>query len=106
MEDLSPDVPTLLIANEWLDCLPVQQYVRVGEAWHERVVGLGDDGALKFGLNVTPLPPGIDLGMAQDALEMQPGLKTLIGSSLKPVFEAVPARALFIDYGPPNAVPG
>ncbi|MCR9268527.1 MAG: SAM-dependent methyltransferase [Hyphomonadaceae bacterium] len=104
LADLPLDAPILLVANEWLDCLPVQQYMRVGDAWHERVIGLSDEGELQFGLNATALPPEIELGGKVEALEIQPGLKTLT-ESLKPIFEATRGRALFIDYGPANAIP-
>ena len=59
-EDIPRDAPVLLIANEWLDCLPVQQYARVGDAWHERVIGLDEAGELAFGLNADALPPEIN----------------------------------------------
>ncbi|WP_338447054.1 SAM-dependent methyltransferase [Pelagerythrobacter marensis] len=38
------DAPLLLVANEFLDALPVRQLVRTGDGWRERMVGLeGDD---------------------------------------------------------------
>jgi len=43
-----PDRPLLLIANEFLDALPVRQYVRVGAAWHLRRVDVDADGAFRF----------------------------------------------------------
>ncbi len=103
-EDIPQDAPVLLIANEWLDCLPVQQYVRVGEAWHERVIGLDDANELTFGLNSDALPPDIDLGTRLQALELQPGLKTL-SEGLANLFAQTPGRALLIDYGPADATP-
>ena len=45
-----PDLPTIILANEYLDCLPARQFRRDGEEWHECVVGLDTDGALAFGL--------------------------------------------------------
>ena len=44
-----PEGPLFLLANEFFDALPVRQFLRVGDAWAERVVGL-QDGALSFGL--------------------------------------------------------
>lgn len=101
---LPTERPLLIVANEWLDCLPVQQYVRVGEAWHERVVGLTDAEELAFGLNAAPLPPEIDLGHAGDSLEIQPGLKTL-AETLGGLLNRTQGRALLIDYGPADAFP-
>ena len=50
-----PGGPLILIANEFFDALPVRQYVRTATGWAERMVGLGDDGALAFGLRAAPL---------------------------------------------------
>ena len=104
LEAISTDQPFILIANEWLDCLPVQQYVRVGEAWHERVIGLNAEGDLSFGLDPATLPAGLSPSANQSAIEIQPGLKT-VSESLSRLFEATPGRALFIDYGPADATP-
>lgn len=104
-EDIPTEHPLLLIANEWLDCLPVQQYLRVGEAWHERVIGLSDTDALTFGLNAQALPPEIAPDIPADSLELQPGLKTLC-EQLRTLFAQTPGRALFVDYGPATGTPG
>jgi len=45
-----PKLPTLLIANEFFDALPVRQYQRNGKNWHERLVGLNEQDDLIFGL--------------------------------------------------------
>jgi NADH dehydrogenase [ubiquinone] 1 alpha subcomplex assembly factor 7 len=45
-----PAAPTILIANEFFDALPIRQFVRTAAGWAERVVGLADDGSLAFGL--------------------------------------------------------
>ncbi|MBN9889674.1 class I SAM-dependent methyltransferase [Salipiger abyssi] len=44
-----PEAPLFLLANEFFDALPIRQFLRAGDAWAERVVGLRD-GALRFGL--------------------------------------------------------
>lgn len=56
-----PDGPMILVANEFFDALPVRQLVGTSRGWHERCVGLDQDGALCFGLlptddNTLPLP--------------------------------------------------
>ena len=45
--------PTLLVANEFFDALPVRQFVATDRGWCERLVGV-EDGALIFGLNAEP----------------------------------------------------
>ena len=49
--------PLLVVANEFFDALPIRQFVRAADGWHERMVGLSD-GRLSFGLSPTPIPPG------------------------------------------------
>jgi NADH dehydrogenase [ubiquinone] 1 alpha subcomplex assembly factor 7 len=49
VEDL-PAGPLILIANEFFDALPIRQYVRTPNGWAERMVGIGEDGQLAFGL--------------------------------------------------------
>ena len=97
------DAPFTLIANEWLDCLPARQFVQTGGNWHEKVVGLDESGALAFGLAADKAPDAPAQG--GEAAEVQPALETLI-TVLKEAFDAVPGRALFIDYGPADHVPG
>ncbi|MEM6557860.1 MAG: SAM-dependent methyltransferase [Pseudomonadota bacterium] len=104
LDAVPTDRPFLLIANEWLDCLPVQQFVKVGAAWHERVIGLDANGTLQFGLNSSALPDEISPSGLQTSIEIQPGLKTLI-STLQHLFSTTPGRALFIDYGPADGSP-
>ncbi len=48
--DALPDAPLFLIANEFLDALPIRQFQRGPEGWRERLVGLAD-GKLTFGLS-------------------------------------------------------
>ena len=49
------DGPLLVVANEFFDALPIRQFVRMADGWHERMVGL-TDGQRRFGLNPTPIP--------------------------------------------------
>ena len=46
----APDGPAIVIANEFLDALPVRQYVRAGREWRERQVTLDANGELTFAL--------------------------------------------------------
>ncbi len=45
-----PAGPMLLVANEYLDCLPARQFRRDGSNWRECVIGLDADRELAFGL--------------------------------------------------------
>jgi SAM-dependent MidA family methyltransferase len=50
-----PPGPVIVIANEFLDALPVFQFERVAGAWRERLVMLDDNGSLAIG-HGDPLP--------------------------------------------------
>ncbi len=98
--------PFLLLANEWLDCLPARQFVQAGDGWRERVVGPGDADNLAFGLasdkaGELSVKPAAD----QANVEVQPALDTLC-ETLSDALKSVRGRALFIDYGTSERAPG
>ena len=64
IEDL-PHGPLLLVANEFLDALPIRQFQHGPQGWQERLIGLRDD-ALTFGLSA-PLPQVPDTSAFRDA---------------------------------------
>jgi len=45
-----PNGPSIVIANEFIDALPVHQAIKQADGWHERVIEIGADGNLCFGL--------------------------------------------------------
>jgi len=49
------DGPVLVVANEFFDALPIRQFVRKPDGWHERQIGLVE-GKRAFGLSPTPIP--------------------------------------------------
>jgi len=53
--DAVGDDPLLVVANEFFDALPIRQFVRATDGWHERQVGLLD-GRRAFGLDPSPIP--------------------------------------------------
>jgi NADH dehydrogenase [ubiquinone] 1 alpha subcomplex assembly factor 7 len=52
--DAVADDPLLVVANEFFDALPIRQFVKAPDGWHERQVGLRD-GRRAFGLSPTPI---------------------------------------------------
>lgn len=50
IDELPVDCPLIIIANEFFDALPVRQFQRKGEGWHEKLIGLDAQGRLNFGL--------------------------------------------------------
>jgi SAM-dependent MidA family methyltransferase len=53
--DEVPPGSVIIIANEFVDALPIHQAVKRGDAWHERVIEVGADGKLCFGVAREPL---------------------------------------------------
>jgi NADH dehydrogenase [ubiquinone] 1 alpha subcomplex assembly factor 7 len=51
-----PDGPLIILANEFVDALPVHQAMMCADGWHERVVKVADDGKLHFSIDRDPIP--------------------------------------------------
>jgi SAM-dependent MidA family methyltransferase len=99
MEDL-PGGPLLLLANEFLDALPIRQFVRAADGWHERVVGFNPAGALAFGLAPHTATEIAALPAPEGAiLETCPAAQSIVASLAERLVERGGA-ALFVDYGP------
>jgi NADH dehydrogenase [ubiquinone] 1 alpha subcomplex assembly factor 7 len=101
--DLPPG-PLLLVANEFLDALPIRQFERRADGWHERRVGLAPEGGrLAFVLDPAPapealLPPGTRSAPLGSLCEIRPAalaLAAMLGQRLA----REQGAALFIDYG-------
>jgi SAM-dependent MidA family methyltransferase len=96
VEDL-PDGPFILLANEFLDALPVRQLVRTTDGWAERHV-LDGGFVLRPGapppspLDRRAAAPGEVLEWCEPALAIVRWLARRLAGS--------PGVALFLDYGP------
>ena len=125
--DLSsvPDGPTILLANEFLDALPIRQFVRRADGWMERYVG-----AHGFEERAATLPPRHAsecrhprLAASETSQPVDPGIRRhdAVGEgtirevnepalafvrALATRFAAHPGAALFIDYGPEHSLYG
>lgn len=92
--DLPPG-PLFLIANEFLDALPIRQFASTGTGWTERMVGLRD-GALAFALRPAPLAlPAMPEGTVIETCPALPGIVADIAARIATHGGA----ALFADYG-------
>lgn len=96
-----PDAPLFLIANEFFDALPIRQFVREGDGWREKMVGLTDD-ALSFGLSAAAPLGFLEHRLADtkdgDLIEHCPALGGVVQSISQRVADRGGA-ALIIDYG-------
>jgi SAM-dependent MidA family methyltransferase len=90
-----PEGPTLLIANEFLDALPVRQFIASASGWREKRIGLGA-GGLAWGLS-PPLPGGCDAPEA--AWREESALADAIARQVATRINAEGGAALFVDYG-------
>lgn len=102
-DDLSslPDQPLFLIANEFFDALPIRQFVRSGDAWNERCVGV-ENGRLVFGLSGPVTRPELQGRMTDtqdgDLIETCPAAQSVV-AEIGARIEAQGGVALIIDYG-------
>jgi NADH dehydrogenase [ubiquinone] 1 alpha subcomplex assembly factor 7 len=99
--DLPPG-PLLTIANEFVDALPIDRFVKTANGWCEQRVGIAQE-KLAFGIHSAPLP-GFDEGLP-------PRLRRALAGSvferrnLAPLREitgriaATTGAALIVDYG-------
>ncbi len=90
--------PAIVIGNEFLDALPLDQFVRTEGGWRERLVGLGSDGGLAFGL-AAEVDPGITLAAAEGAVLEQPSVAAATVAAIARHVSAEGGAGLFIDYG-------
>ncbi len=117
---LPTDCPLIIIGNEFLDALPVKQYLKTASGWHERLVDLNRTqpepatpwAPLRFVLADTKLTqPGALLGQrvrgaALGAIvEKSPACESLVSDLARRIARQGGA-ALFIDYGPARSAVG
>lgn len=102
--DLStlPAQPMILVANEFLDALPIRQFVRRGQGWTERFVQGGQ--WVEQPADAAEVPAG-RVAAEGDIVEVNEPARGFIG--------AIGARlmrnqgvALFLDYGPEHSAAG
>ena len=96
-----PEGPFLLVANEFLDALPLRQFERAPDAWRERLVGAVGE-ALGFALS-GPVPLALIPAARREApvgsvLELCPAA-TALAAEIARRAAAGPGAALLIDYG-------
>ena len=99
-----PSAPSLIIANEFFDCLPIRQFEATRAGWRERLIDIADDArSLAFVLAKTPPSPHVALppadacaaGAVVEICEAAAALALDLAKSLV----ANGGRALVIDYG-------
>jgi NADH dehydrogenase [ubiquinone] 1 alpha subcomplex assembly factor 7 len=99
-----PPAPLLLLANEFLDALPIRQLVRGHLEWGERLVGLDAEDRLAFVEG--PESPALTLLVPAALRALPPGsiveicpAAAALAAALGERFACSPGAALVIDYG-------
>jgi len=98
-----PDGPLLVLANEFVDALPVDQFVKAEDGWHERRVEVGADSGFAFALMPAALPGFED--RLPPRLRRQPPGALLERRDYGPLCEIARRIAMFggaalvVDYG-------
>lgn len=90
--------PTIIVANELLDALPLDQFVLTPEGWRERLVGLDSEGQLAFGLSAEP-ETKIARAAPQGSVLEQPLAALDMAATVARHVAAEGGAGLFIDYG-------
>jgi NADH dehydrogenase [ubiquinone] 1 alpha subcomplex assembly factor 7 len=98
--DLPPG-PMFLVANEFFDALPIDQYIFTKGAWHERHVGLkkGDGQDEDFVFVIGPpakrvFPPGVEGAIREDAPAAHAVLRQVATR-----LASFGGAAIIVDYG-------
>jgi NADH dehydrogenase [ubiquinone] 1 alpha subcomplex assembly factor 7 len=97
--DTVPDGAMILLGNEFLDALPVRQFVRRGDGWTERFVGA--DGFVEEPSDFNPglaAPEGGVVELCESALALASTVASRIARHK--------GAALFLDYGPEVSATG
>ena len=107
--DEVPEGPLLLVANEFFDALPVQQFLRTGAGWCERLVDW-DEAAQRLVFRAGPplpgdVPPVLASAPEGSVYETSPAATALAGEIGARLADA-PGTALVIDYGRRAPAPG
>jgi NADH dehydrogenase [ubiquinone] 1 alpha subcomplex assembly factor 7 len=99
-----PPGPLVVLANEFVDALPVRQLVWRDGVWRERCVGIGQSGDFAFcegravmNENLRQAAYALDVPDGS-ILEIRPGTAQLIAALAARAREA-PLAALIVDYG-------
>jgi NADH dehydrogenase [ubiquinone] 1 alpha subcomplex assembly factor 7 len=97
INEISEGAPLIIVGNEFLDALPIRQYMRQNGQWHERLVGLAGD-ALAMGLSPDPEPAITQQGPEAAVIEVAIAAQSFV-HDLAIRLKVDGGVALFVDYG-------
>jgi NADH dehydrogenase [ubiquinone] 1 alpha subcomplex assembly factor 7 len=94
--DTVPNTPMILLGNEFLDALPIRQFVRRGSGWTERFVTQQE-----FVEQPTEFCPAD--AAAEGEIAERCEVAELLSAALAARMTRQPGAALFLDYGPEHS---
>ena len=95
-----PRGPSIILANEFMDALPVRQMIHDGGVWHERRIGVEGTGFV-FVVGEAVGDPGMELprnAKDGDIFEVSPAVRA-VTEKIAARLAAEGGAALLIDYG-------
>ncbi len=110
LADLPPG-PMIAIANEFFDALPVRQFIRLADGWHERLVGIQGDHLVfitspRADQNIPELLAEAHLSAAEGEIaEICPDAQR-IAAEIAARLQRQDGAMLFLDYGPARSATG
>ena len=94
---LPDDYPIIIIANEFFDCLPINQYIKENGLWYERLININYNGDLFFTKVITNDEFPIN---QEDGSVIEISLPTLnIMQHLLSLINKKSGNILIVDYG-------
>jgi SAM-dependent MidA family methyltransferase len=97
-----PEQPMILVANEFLDALPIRQFVRRGNGWTERFVSSGQWVERSAAAAAVPVGRSAAEG---DIVELNEAARDFV-AALSLRLGRRPGAALLLDYGPEHSAAG
>jgi SAM-dependent MidA family methyltransferase len=100
-----PESPSIIIANEFFDALPVRQFEYRGGKWFERCVGLEDE-KLTIGHAPGPMMERFEAFAYDGAIVEDSPARDSVAEDIASMARACKTAALIIDYGHETAAAG
>jgi NADH dehydrogenase [ubiquinone] 1 alpha subcomplex assembly factor 7 len=97
-----PPGPAILLANEFLDALPIRQFIRRGAGWTERFVDSGS--WVEQPVDPSSVPAGRTASEG-DVVELNEPARHFV-AAVTARAQQHPCAALFLDYGPEKSAAG
>ncbi len=94
-----PEGSALVLANEFFDALPIQQFVRTADGWGERRVTVADDGGLAFVCDAGPVPADLPAECSVGAICERGPAAVAVMTQIAQRLCRNGGAALMVDYG-------